>query len=198
MNGIEVWLTQPVMDGIARLTSTELAVDVGANVGTWTTPLSKIFDSVLAFEPDERNFSQLPTADNVLAIKAAIADETGDTEFFLRSSSGHNSLLEEHPIGGDGMRPVPAVEKVVVSSLSLDDACENGADLVKIDIEGGEVRALQGCVDAGRWARTLFVVECHDTFAGVAEELERLGKRVTRIPHPLANVHPGHCWAIGE
>jgi len=198
MNGIEVWLTQPVMDGIGRLRSRALAVDVGANVGTWTQPLSEIFDNVLAFEPDERNFSQLPTAENVLAAKVAISDETGDAEFYLRSSSGHNSLLEVHPIGGDGMRPVPVVEKVIVPCLTLDDACEDGADLVKIDIEGGEVLALRGCLDAGRWARTLFIVECHDTFSEVVEELERLGKRVTRIPHPLGNVHPGHCWAIGQ
>jgi FkbM family methyltransferase len=197
MDGTEIWLTQPVMEAIDRLRSKALAVDVGANVGGWTKPLAELFDSVLAFEPDERNFSKLQAGDNVTAIKAAIADETGEIPFYIRSSSGHNSILEVHPIGGEGMRPVPVIEEVQIPCLTLDDACEDGADFVKMDIEGGEVVALRGCVDAGRWARTTFVVECHDTFAEVAVELERLGKRVTRIPHPLL-AHPGHCWAIGE
>jgi FkbM family methyltransferase len=197
MNAVEFWLAEPVISGINRLANKSLAVDVGANVGTWTSPLCQLFDEVLAFEPDERNYSQIPTAENLTVVKAAVSDQTGETPFFVRSSSGHNSILELHPIGGEGMAPVPVVEEKTVSCFSLDDACGNGADFVKIDIEGGEVLALQGIVDVLKWSRTLFVIECHDTFHDVERELARLGKRVTRIPHPLVS-HPGHCWAIGE
>lgn len=197
MNGIEVWLTEPVMTAIGRLSSKSLAVDVGANVGTWAVPLCELFDEVLAFEPDERNFSQIPVIENLTTVRAAVSDQTGETPFFVRSSSGHNSILEVHPIGGDGMAPVPVIEEKQIQCFSLDDACGNGADFVKMDIEGGEVLALQGCVDVLKWERTVFVVECHDTFSEVERELSRLGKRVTRIPHPLV-AHPGHCWAVGE
>jgi FkbM family methyltransferase len=194
---IEFWLTDPVLNAINGLASKSLAVDVGANVGTWAVPLSNLFDEVLAFEPDERNYSQIPTIENLTVVRAAVSDQTGETPFFVRSSSGHNSILEVHPIGGEGMAPVPVVEEKTVSCFSLDDACGNGADFVKIDIEGGEVLALQGCVDVLKWQRSVFLVECHDTFSDVERELARLGKRVTRIPHPLV-AHPGHCWAIGE
>jgi len=194
---IEFWLTDPVLNAINGLASKSLAVDVGANVGTWAVPLCEMFDEVLAFEPDERNYSQIPTIENLTVVRAAVSDQTGETPFFVRSSSGHNSILEVHPIGGEGMAPVPVVEEKTVSCFSLDDACGNGADFVKIDIEGGEVLALQGCVDVLKWQRSVFLVECHDTFSDVERELARLGKRVTRIPHPLV-AHPGHCWAIGE
>jgi FkbM family methyltransferase len=197
MNGIEIWLTEPVMTAINGLSSKSLAVDVGANVGTWSVPLCEIFDEVVAFEPDERNYSQIPKIENLTIVKAAVSDVTGETPFFVRSSSGHNSILEVHPIGGEGMAPVPVVEEKTIQCFSLDDACGSGADFVKIDIEGGEVLALQGIIDVLKWSRTLFVVECHDTFSDVERELARLGKRVTRIPHPLV-AHPGHCWAIGE
>jgi FkbM family methyltransferase len=197
MTGVEFWLTEPVMSGINRLASKSLAVDVGANVGTWAVPLCQMFDEVVAFEPDERNYSQIPTIDNLTIVKAAASDVTGECPLFIRSSSGHNSILEVHPIGGEGMAPVPVVEEKTIQCFSLDDACCNGADFVKIDIEGGEVLALQGIVDVLKWTRTLFVVECHDTFYDVERELSRIGKRVTRIPHPLMS-HPGHCWAIGE
>lgn len=197
MNNIEFWLTEPVMTAINRLSSKSLAVDVGANIGTWSVPLCEMFSEVLAFEPDERNFSQIPTIENLTVVKAAVSDQTGETPFYVRSSSGHNSILEVHPIGGEGMAPVHAIEERQIPCFTLDDSCSSGADLVKIDIEGGEVLALRGCVDVMRWSRTLFVVECHDTFSEVASELARLGKQVTRIPHPLVS-HPGHCWAIGE
>lgn len=199
MNAIETWLTAPVTEAIGRLKSKRLAIDVGANVGTWTKPLSEMFDEVVAFEPDDRNFAVLDAErpENVTVVKAAVSFSTGETPFFLRASSGHGSLLAEHPIGGDGMRPVPVTQEILIPCISLDDACDDGADFVKMDIEGGETLALEGCKDVGRWRRTVFVVECHDTFAEVAAELERLGKRVTRIPHPLV-AHPGHCWAIGE
>ena len=197
MNVFEFWLTEPVMTAIKGLADKSLAVDVGANIGTWSVPLCEMFDEVLAFEPDERNFSQLPTIDNLTVMKAAVSNHTGETPFFVRSSSGHNSILPIHPIGGEGMAPVPVVQEMQIACFSLDDACGNGADFVKIDIEGGETLALQGCVDVLKWERTVFVVECHDTFSDVNRELARLGKQVTRIPHPLL-AHPGHCWAIGE
>lgn len=199
MNSIEYWLKEPVQAVINRLSAREVAVDVGANVGTWTEPLSAIFDQVLAVEPDERASSQIKRQKNVVLLDAAVSDETGSAEFYFRNTTGHNSLLEVHPIGGEGMAPVPVVETKTVDTFTLDELLDEGADFVKIDIEGGEVAALQGCVDKKRWSRTAFVVECHDTFAEVAAELERLGKNVTRIPHPLAGAcHPGHCWAIGE
>ena len=197
MNGSEFWLIEPVTKAIKGLASKSLAVDVGANVGTWSVTLCEMFDSVLAFEPDERNFSQIPSIENLTTVKAAVSDQTGETPLYIRSSSGHNSILPIHPIGGEGMAPVPVIEEVQIPCLTLDDACEGGADFVKMDIEGGEILALQGCKDVGRWSRTVFVVECHDTFNDVEAELYRLGKRVTRIPHPLV-AHPGHCWAIGE
>jgi FkbM family methyltransferase len=195
MNGIEFWLTRPLTEAIGRLEDKALAVDVGANTGTWTKPLSELFDHVLAFEPDERNFSVLEPSENVTAVKAAVTDFTGATPLFVRQSAEHNSLLPDHPIGGCDVR---VVEEIQVACLTLDDACEDGADLVKIDIEGGEVLALRGCLDAGRWSRTVFIVECHDTYDDVYAELVRLGKAVTKIPHPFPGAHPSHCWALGE
>jgi FkbM family methyltransferase len=197
MNGVEIWLDLPVTNAISGLEVKSLAVDVGANVGSWSIPLTKLFDNVVAFEPDERNFDLIPSADNLTVVKAAISDFTGQTPFFLRETSCHNSLLPDHPIGGEGMRHVPVIEELQVPCITLDDACEDGADLVKIDIEGGEVIALRGCLDAGRWSRTVFIVECHGTYSDVESELVRLGKTVTKIDHPLAGSHPLHCWALG-
>jgi FkbM family methyltransferase len=197
MNGTENWLDLPVTNAISGLEFKSLAVDVGANVGSWSIPLTKLFDNVVAFEPDERNFDLIPTAENLTVVKAAVSGFTGETPFFLRETSCHNSLLPEHPIGGEGKQEVTVIEELQVPCITLDDSCEDGADFVKMDIEGGEVIALRGCLDAGRWSRTIFLVECHDTYSDVEAELVRLGKTVTKIAHPLGGSHPLHCWALG-
>lgn len=192
----EHWLHSPVAELVGRLDKKGLAVDIGANTGSWTQWMAGEFDNVLAIEPDTRASVDIPAAKNVTVMSAAVTEEGGFAPLFLRKTTGHNSLLESHPIGGDGMAPVPPVAVAMVFGVKMDDLFPEGADLVKMDIEGGEASAMRGFSADGRWKRTAFVVECHDTFADVSRELDRLGKRVTRIPHPL-HAHPGHCWAIG-
>jgi len=197
MTGVEFWLTDFVEKGVCGLADRKLAVDIGANIGTWTVPLSGRFESVVAFEPDSRASSRIPVISNVAVINAAVAGSERTATLYMRPSPEQTSLLEDHPIGAGGGSPAPVVGEVQVSCVTLDQVFPDGADFVKMDIEGGEVDALRGCVDAARWSRTFFVVECHDTFDEVLPELARLGKSVTRIAHPL-NSHPGHCWAIGK
>lgn len=197
MRGTEDWLYDRVMAGISRLESWHLAVDVGANCGLWTSALSEFFDKVLAVEPDERAYTLIEESLNVTLVKAAVSEFSGESLIHLRPSPEQNSMLLDHPIGGGGGRPAPSISSVPIRTISMDDLCAEGADFVKMDIEGAEVDALRGCVDVDRWRQTLFVVECHDTFGSVKAELERLGKSVERIPHPWV-AHPGHCWAIGE
>ena len=197
MSGIEYWLEGIVTEAIAALNRRDVAVDVGANTGTWTKPLSSVFERVYAFEPDTRASSLIEPAHNVEVIVAAVADSNSERTFYLREKHGHNSLLEHHPIGGESMCDVPAISEMIVPCVSLEDFLPQGADFVKIDTEGGELLALAGCRSSDAWGRTFFIVECHDTFDGVEAELKRLGKAVTHVPHPL-DAHPGHCWAIGK
>jgi FkbM family methyltransferase len=198
VSDIEHWLKAPVESAIDSLTDLHVAVDVGANSGSWTLPLSKLFDRVVAIEPDDR-VSPVPDGgiENVELLRVAVSDEDGKAQFYLRPGTGQNSLLEVHPIGGESMSDAPVVKAVEVDCVTLDSVLPNGADFVKLDIEGAEAAALRGCADESLWERTVFVVECHDTLVDVTEELVRLGKTVTVIPHPYHS-HPGHCWAIGR
>jgi FkbM family methyltransferase len=195
----EFWLHQPVAEALARLKAKGLAVDVGANCGEWAASMSQAFEAVIAVEPDKRASASIPTMANLRVVHGAVSDRDGEVTIYMRHTTGHNSLLAVHPIGGGGMAPVPVMEERVVPSYTLDSLLPDGCDFIKIDIEGGETLALQGCSDPAKWSRTVFLVECHDTFSDVERELSRLGKRVTRIPHPYyPAAHPGHCWAIAE
>ena len=194
----EYWLVDSVGGGIGSLRKRELAIDVGANVGDWTAELSRIFTRVVAYEPDSRARVRITEADNVAVLPTAVSHQNGRASFFLRPDAGQNSLLEVHPIGAGSQAPAPVTATVEVSTVSLDTAHPDGADLVKIDVEGAECDVLRGCSADGRWARALFIVECHDTRRDVAEQLWRLGKRVELHRHPCVTAHPGHCWLIGS
>lgn len=191
----EYWLAEAVNDSLPEIRG--IAADIGANVGDWSRALAEEFTSVVAVEPDVRAYSQIGEIKGVTLKTVAVGEIAGEAELYLRESTGQNSLLEQHPIGGEGGRPVPHIAVETVEVTTLDDLLPDGADFVKIDIEGGEVAALRGCQDLDKWEDSVFLVECHDTFAEVSRELERIGKSVTRLPHPFPG-HPGHCWAIGK
>jgi FkbM family methyltransferase len=162
------------------------------------------FEKVIAIEPDSRASKSIEPSDGVELIDAVAAsnedERRGSVLLHLRASPDQNSLLEEHPIGVGGGVDAPPVASTRVKCVTLKTICPSGADFVKIDVEGAEESVLSACQEDGTWDRCVFLVECHDTFPAVEKELNRLGKTVTRIPHPFAGpggAHVGHCWAVG-
>lgn len=121
-------------------------VDVGANVGFLTRHFSRLVGpsgKVFAFEPDPLNFRFLEfntrACQNVERAQIAISDNAKPALLHLNVTSGAgNSLVSQTHF----------VESVPVSCVSLDDFCETRGnpqlDLVKIDVEGAEVKVLQG------------------------------------------------------
>lgn len=187
-----------VFPHIGSVAGTDLAIDVGSNEGVWTLAFSKVFASVIAVEPDLRVVNRCASLQNVRVVNAAACESDGRAVLFLRPSPDQNSLLQEHPIGGGKQADAPAIGSITTIAITLDTLAPRGADIVKIDVEGAEEKVLAGCSLDGRWDRTVFVVECHDTFDAIKRSLERLGKRVVRINHPMPSAHRGHCWAIGR
>lgn len=187
------WLVGFLDEAVAKLKSRKIAIDVGANIGVWTEDLAGRFETVIAVEPDERVFPLIPTLPNVDLHAAVAGDVDGKATLFMRPMAAQNSTLETHPINGD-----PVISRKVVDSVTLETLCPDGADFVKIDVEGGEAAVLRGCSSDGRWARTFFLVEVHDNFAEVEAELLRLKKKVEKIAHPSTGAHPGHCWAAAR
>ena len=191
---VEPWLIHSI-SGVPR----GHAIDIGANVGSWTRMLAAEFAAVTAVEADERAYrvlsSELPG--NAAAIHGAACDRDGEVSLYTRLSSEQTSLLEVHPIGAVGCADAPVDGVVAVRAYTLDRLFPAGADFIKIDIEGAEAAVLSA-MSASIWSRATFLVECHATYDEVVRELLRLGKDVEQVPHPHANAHPDHCWAIGR
>jgi FkbM family methyltransferase len=183
---------------VSAWTGKSVAIDVGANDGEWTALLASMFGQVYAIEPDPRAYEKIALAENVELIHAAAAGRSGTGTLHLRPSPDQNSLLEDHPIGGPSGSSAPSVGTVEVQTISLEDRFPDGADLVKIDVEGAEADVLSGCVTPEVWKRTRFIVECHANGDAVAAELHRLGKKCIGVPHPYVHPSVGHFWIVTE
>ena len=126
--------------------------DVGANVGFYTLLASKVVGSeghVIAFEPVPRNLSYL--RDHLILNRCANVTVVGAAVLEKES----RVLIDESL--NSSMSRVSDSGRLEVSSVSLDELFLSGripkADVIKMDIEGSEYRALCG-------ARRL-LTECH-------------------------------------
>jgi FkbM family methyltransferase len=148
--------------------------DLGANVGLYTLLSSVLVGPaghVYAFEPLPRNIRYLRRhlamnkVNNCTIVEAAVSSQDGHDRFDP-SSTHTNAHLSE--VGAERVRTV-MLDSLIARSEILPP------DVVKIDIEGGELRALQGFRGTIRERRpTIFLAthgqELHRACLGFLQE----------------------------
>ncbi len=148
----------PYADQQSLLSGDEVRVilDLGANVGQTAQQYRAAFPKAMiySFEPFESTFrilSQNCRGDGrVEPHRLAVADVSGARPFYFNADSVTGSLL---PSSATATRVLPdslikPVGSVDVPTTTLDDFCSGHAidriDVLKMDIQGGELMALQG------------------------------------------------------
>jgi FkbM family methyltransferase len=112
-----------------------VCVQAGGNVGVYPLALSKVFDRVITFEPDEDNWLCLRrnvNVPNVMVFEAALGSEPGMCGI-LR--------IDTDNCGSHKTLPGSAVAVRTIDSLGLDQC-----DLIWLDIEGAEADAIKGAL----------------------------------------------------
>ena len=166
------------------------AYDLGANAGYVSLMLAKQVGAggkVFSFEPLPANQERLsanmalnPEA-QVMLVPMAISDRSGSQTFQLHASDDMGKLR------GSAGRPAEYLGNIPVETLSLDDFVfghQNPVpDVVKMDIEGGEVLAFGGMQRLLAELRPLLLIETHGGKAArvVWRELKKAKYRVHRI-----------------
>lgn len=152
-------------------------VDCGANCGTFTLLGARLGAEVHSFEPDADNFHTLGVnlALNHLTAtinQACVGDTKGEVEFFINDPRQHNR--GRHTLVNDGtMTPVK------VHCTTLDDYCSSFSrlDVLKMDVEGAELRVLRGAERLLRRLRPMIIFEAHEKgatrFGSSAAELKK-------------------------
>lgn len=119
------------------------AIDIGANVGYHTLIMAKQIGSqacVYAVEASEDNLRWLQEnltrnhIENVKTMPYAAGEMSGERIFYVHADGGANNLYEA----------TAKAHEVIVREVRLDDVITGKIDLIKIDIEGGEIAALHG------------------------------------------------------
>ncbi len=107
---------------------------------------------VLVFEPNaavhealQQNLTANGVAERVEIRPAALGERAGRSQFY---ASGETSSLVE---------AVEGARRVEVDVVRGDDAVEGPVDVIKLDIEGGELAALRGMERLTTGARTIFL-----------------------------------------
>ena len=141
------------------------AVDAGANIGAMTLAMARAVGTtgrVDAFEPEPRlrPFLARMCVHNGLQAhlhELALAEVAGTAQFHVSSIIGHSSL-NSLPDGELG-------EEVEVATARLDDVLGADAqiDLIKIDVEGAELRVLDGAAGLLQARDVAIVVEYGET-----------------------------------
>ena len=135
----------------------ETIFDIGANRGEITARYAELFPGarIFAFEPFADSFQILElrfSADTRIAcFQMAIADTDSKSNLFVNKNVDTNSLLKPIKMGLSSDQQVKNVEVIEVDVCTIDTFCQkrnlNQIDILKLDIQGGELSALRGATD---------------------------------------------------
>ncbi|MBQ5310568.1 MAG: FkbM family methyltransferase [Oscillospiraceae bacterium] len=145
-----------IFDSILRLSDKEIYIDMGAYNGDTVLEFADVtggYEHIYAVEPDSGNFRKLTkNTDGMkdITLVNAAAYNT-ETELDFDDLSGRNSRINSK-----------ATKKKTVSAIRGDSLTEN-ATLIKMDVEGAEREAIEGCTASLRNGAKLVCALYHRT-----------------------------------
>lgn len=198
---------RPVQDAIARhLGEGETFYDIGANVGFFALIGARIVGErglAIAFEPLPRIAAQIRTnaalnsLDNVLVREQAVGRSSGTAELIVTRHPGGAILAET----GESVDEVgrASVEVVTIDELIAAGEIRPPA-LIKLDVEGAELAALEGMRATLAQHRPAVVYETDAPTSEALEEksaaldglLRALGYEIEVLP----DSYPGVGWSV--
>lgn len=170
----------------------QVVYDLGANIGYVSLLFARTVGAqgrVFAFEPLPANQQrlrqnmELNPGLSIELVPAAAAERSGHAAFALHGSDDMGRL---HAGGA-------SAETIEVETIALDDFAKThpAPDLVKIDVEGAEVLALEGMQTLLRNAKPVLFIELHGYEAGHAcwQLLEQAGYEMYWMDAAFSRIH---------
>lgn len=167
-----------------KLKKTDIAIDCGANVGSYTKYLSRNNATVYAFEPNPYAFGVLyekfKDKANVHCINKGVMDEAGKMKLYLRKNFLENpvhwSISSSFMTISKNLDYESNLEIEVVDLCQFIESLNSRIKVLKIDVEGAEIRILKKLINTGTISKIDYVfVEMHDKwFPGLKPEADEI------------------------
>lgn len=152
-----------------------LFLDVGANVGiySWRVSNRSPETRVWMFEPDQTNAKLVRRTlvknrlSNIKLHEMAVSNYQGQVEFLVDEASGATGSIEDHHENTASLHHAYAMtNKRVVPCVHLDSfiaELKGQRVLIKIDVEGAEMKVLEGAKQVLEQVRPIIFMECFGT-----------------------------------
>jgi FkbM family methyltransferase len=154
----------------AVVAADQIIYDIGANIGYLTLMFARILGpggQVFAFEALPENIGRLKEnielngfQDRVTVVNAAVTDHSGEVEFLIGPSSAMGKVQ-----GSSGRNSFDYQDRILIEGISIDEYVEKSGipspNIIKLDIEGGEVLALNGMDELLINKKPILFIELH-------------------------------------
>lgn len=156
---------KPVVDSFKKYVKPDsIAIDLGANVGQMTVALSKLCKTVYSVEADpyftsilHKNLA-INSAWNCQVLSVAAWDKTGELLPYPEPD-----LNKFKSLGSFGIVPT-SNSKRFIHSLALDDLNLENVSFIKIDVQGSDLKAMQGLTKTIKRCKPAIIFEYEPTF----------------------------------
>lgn len=160
--------------------NTGVALDIGANRGFYSFALTKLYDRVVAFEPNPSITSELVACRHprIELNQMALSDEAGEATLFVPRSPRGELLDGWASFNKENLQERIGEEEIRVPTNTLDSLDLDGVTFTKMDVEGHELSVLRGAKKFLQRNRPALLIEVRSTaLAAVSTLLSEVGYR---------------------
>ncbi|ADY01291.1 methyltransferase FkbM family [Vulcanisaeta moutnovskia 768-28] len=139
-------------------------IDIGAHIGKYALLIAKKYPDakVIAIEPNPIAYDALSKAlkinniNNIQALNIALSDSNNSTGLCIKLSSVVSSIEE--------FESCIEIRKVITKTLDflMSELGLERVDLIKIDVEGAELRVIEGSLNTIIRFKPKLMIECED------------------------------------
>ena len=137
------------------------ALDIGANRGLYAFELAKLYDRVIAFEPNVEITQELSSfrSSKISIIHSGLSDTCGRSE--LHVPVGKNGVLYDGwaSLNTSNLPNCETTNGIAIPITTLDSLGIADVRFIKIDVEGHEVEVVRGGFDTLRRDRPTILAE---------------------------------------
>lgn len=152
----------------SKFRSDDVFIDIGANIGVYTVLASKYVNKVIAFEPINKNIALIQlslinsNSENTMIYQNIVSDHDTNLQFMEVGQSGLSLAISEDKEKvkkyiknnyGEDQTKINEYKCITIDSLNL-----IRVDIMKIDIEGFELKAIVGAIETLKRCRPRLIM----------------------------------------